>query len=151
MDLGRNANFNVNVCEIRIKPILIQQEDLFDDFQKVYSTPSKIKFTSASKSKPAGIEFINKISLLYSGLKNIDFDNFYTLVHSKVMVQLVFGDLETYQIGTKEIPLSFNVNFKTPIGTVITLKNKTIYPVKYLGKVGSLSDTDFPYTLKISL
>lgn len=147
----RNENIQANICQVEIKSVSNNESDLLTRFEKIYSTPSKIKFSSTSKLAVAGIEYTNKITLNYPGLKDSDFSNFNKLLHLKYVVRLGFTINSIFQIGENIIPLRMQINFKISNGTQITFYNKSFMPIKYIGKLNDNELIGFPYIIKALL
>ncbi|MCD8435890.1 hypothetical protein LNJ03_11355 [Tenacibaculum dicentrarchi] len=149
--LNRNENIQADICEMQIRTANNQLNDLLLDFERIYSTASKIRFTYSSKKSAPGIEYSSKISLRYPGLKSADFLNFNKLLNLNYLVRIKLSNKDIYQLGEISIPMEMKINFKAPAGTQITFTNKSFYPAKYIGKINEAKIIGFPYILKTLL
>lgn len=149
--LERNENIQANICEVQIKSVSNESLGLLTAFEKIYNTPSKVKFSCVSKQTAAGIEYTNKITLNYPGLDSTNFLMFNKLLHLKYVVRLGFSSNTLFEIGEITVPLKMKNNFKTPNGTQITFYNKSFIAVKYVGELNSTEIIGFPYILKAKL
>lgn len=150
MVLERNPFVNVNIKEVQLKQVGLENE-LLPYFTKVYSTPSKIKFARSSKHRPGGVEYINKITLQYPGVSDTSFSLFHKLLYIRFVAQIKYTSNALFQIGGNDIPLKLSINYKNPVGTILTFSNKSIEPLKELGVVSENEVVGFPYRLKASL
>jgi len=146
MILNRNTDLYPQVKSVSIRPIDIENS-ILKSFEEIYSTPSKIAFNTTTSLKAPGPESKIKLSLVYPGLKESDFEVFYDLNHQKYVVKIEFINLKVYQISTVEVPLSLKTSFSQKTGTTLELFGLTFQKIKYLGTSEIIPDIGFPYKL----
>lgn len=132
MDLSRNEISVLSIIAISIIPVNTENSSL-KEFEEIYSTPSKISHSINSSLKDGGLEYTNRIELLYPGLEDENFANFHDLLHQRFEVKIEFNNNKVYLFGGNKFGMEMKIIFNPKKGTKITLRDKTTINPKYLG------------------
>lgn len=145
---NRNNNLIINICGVTLKSAFGSS---FPALAPIYTTLSKIKWSSDSTTTNEGVLYKNKLSLNYPGLSQQQFNELDTFIRGLYQVQVATQEGDRYQLAGEENPMAVEISFNGG-ATEISFNHNAIEPIKYLGNtVEEAEPIGFPYNLTFNL
>lgn len=146
--LAKNDNLIENICEVSLRSVW---GSAFPDLAAIYTSLSKIKWTSEPKATAHGILYNNELRLSYPGLNQDQFNELDKLIRGMYLVRVTTEEGSIYELAGDECPMAAEVKFNGG-QTDITFSQEAIEPVKYFGnQENPVEELGFPYTLSFTL
>ena len=146
--LVKNNNLIINICEVQIRS---SWGVLFPDLAAIYSSLSKISWSSDSDSTDQGLIYKNKLRLSYPGLNQNQFEDLDKLLKGLFELQVKTDSGEIYELAGSQNPMSVDLAFNNG-KSEISFSHRAIEPIKYIGMAGAEQEPlGFPYTLTFTL
>ena len=146
--LQKNSNLLVNICEVQLQSAW---GNVFPAMAQIYTTLSRIRFSSDSSTGDGGLTYNNRLTCSYPGLSADQFADLDKFLRGLYHVRVATDEGERYEIAGEENPMKVETSFNDG-RTEITFRHTAIEPVKYLGNtVEEEEPLGFPYNLTFNL
>ena len=145
--LQKNTNLLVNICAVQLKSA---HGSVFPSLEEIYTSLSKIKWSSDSQKSAAGIQYKNQLVLSYPGLSSDQFRKLDEFIRDLFEVTVTLDNGERYQVAIRENPMEADSRFNGG-ATEIILSNTAFETIRYLGTEAVAENNQFPYTLNFYL
>ena len=145
--LQKNPNLLVNICRVQLKSV---HGSLFPALEEIYTSLSKIKWSSDSQKSAAGIQYKNHLVLTYPGLSSDQFKVLDELISGLYEVTVTDDQGDRYRLAGVKNPMEADTRFGGG-STEILLNNTAIETIEYLGSEEAAENDGFPYTLNFYL
>jgi len=145
----RNSNLIVNICEVQLKSA---HGAAFPTLAGIYTSLSKINWSSSTKTTDDGTLYSNKLTLNYPGLDQDQFSELDKFIRGLYQVRVITDTGARYQLAGDENPMEVEINFNGG-ATEINFSHAAIEPIQYLGNSAeeAAAEIGFPYYLTFNL
>lgn len=146
--LQKNSQLLVNICEVQLQSAW---GNVFPAMAHIYTTLSRIRFSSDSSTGDGGLTYSNRLTCSYPGLSEDQFADLDKFLRGLYHVRVATEEGERYELAGEENPMKVETSFNDG-RTEITFKHTAIDPVKYLGTTEEEQEPiGFPYNLTFTL
>jgi hypothetical protein len=145
----RNSKLIINICEVQLKSA---HGSTFPALAEIYTSLSKIKWSSSPSTTNDGTLYKNKLSIIYPGLSQTQFLELDKFIRGLYQVRVITNTGERYQLAGDENPMEVEANFNGG-ATEINFSHSAIEPIQYLGNSAeeAAAEIGFPYYLTFNL
>lgn len=143
---NRNDNLLINICQVQLKSA---QGSSFPEFAPIYTSLSKIRWSSNPSTTNDGILYRNKLTLSYPGLNRDQFQELDKFIRGLYQVTVETEEKEKYRLAGEENPMQVDLNFNGG-ETEINFTHTAIEPIEFI-EAQEEEEIGFPYNLTFTL
>ena len=142
----RNNELIHHARRVYLKPL----GSITGTWQKIYATPSSIRWTSRARRDAAGTRVETSLVLDYPGMGQEQFAALDALVCDRYALHVESDHRELFELASSELPAAVEYNFQD-FGTQITFSVVAINAPRYLVNLSQALEAVNPQTYPITL
>jgi len=142
----RNSELIHNARRVYLK----SQEPGVVTWQKIYATPSSIRWSTRPRKDASGVRYETTLSLDFPGMGIEQFSELEKLVNSRYALQIESDLRDLYELAGNETPAEADYSFNN-FGTSITFTATTLDSPRYLFNLEALGAILNPQIYPITL